>query len=94
MALKQVSVKVNSNYINEVSGYTIEYNISQIEGYNAESVNGSIKKDGKRLGNIMVEANGAKNVYLEPGISDEDSILLYNTVVTDAKEMFAERNKQ
>lgn len=94
MALQQIVATVKSSYINEVSGYTVEYNVTQDEGQNAKSVTGYIKKAGVRFGYISVDADGSKNINLEKGISDEDSVLLYSTIVTDVKAIFAERNKQ
>lgn len=93
MALEQVSATVKSSYINEVSGYSIQYNVTQDEGQNAQIVTGFVKKADIRFGYVSIGADGTKNINFEKGISDEDSVSLYNAILADAKAIFAERNK-
>ena len=59
----------------------------------AATVSASIKKGENRLGYIGIEADGRRNITLEPGVDDTTAKTLVETVIDDAAQIFAERNK-
>lgn len=94
MGLSGVSSVVRSKYKNVVGDYEISYDVSQKYGSNADAVIASIKKDGTRVGYINCELSGRKSVVIESGITDDDSILLVSTIITDSKAIFTELNNK
>ena len=93
MALEQVSSVVKSTYLNNVSGYDIQYNVAQDEGQNVTSIMGAIKKADVRFGYITINADGTKNISFDKPVSDEDSEAIYTAVLSDTKSIFEQRNK-
>lgn len=92
MALEQVSAVTTSKYFNAVNDYSIQYNVTQDEGQNAQSVTGTIKKADVRFGSITVNADGSKYINFDKGVSDDDSKAIYEVVLSDASSIFAQRN--
>lgn len=93
MALEQVSSIVKSTYLNTVSGYDIQYNVTQDEGRNVQSVTGTFKKADIRFGYITINADGTKNISFDKPIPDADSEAIYAAALADAKAIFEQRNK-
>ena len=93
MALSNLSSVVRSNYKNTVGDYEITYNVIQDEGKPAATVSASIKKGESRLGYINIEADGRRNITLEPGIEDATAKTIIETVIDDAAQIFNERNQ-
>ena len=71
--LEQVSAVTTSKYFNAVNDYSIQYNVTQDEGQNAQSVTGTIKKADVRFGSITVNADGSKYINFDKAISDDDT---------------------
>lgn len=92
MALEQVSAITKSTYLNTINGYVIQYNVSQDEGQNAQSVNGIINKANVSFGDITINSDGSKYINFKKGISDDDSKAIYEAVLSDASSIFAQRN--
>lgn len=93
MALSNLSSVVRSNYKNTVGDYEITYNVIQDEGKPAATVSASIKKGESRFGYINIEADGRRNITLEPGIEDATAKTIIETVIDDAAQIFNERNQ-
>lgn len=93
MGLEQVSSVVKSTYLNNVSGYEIQYNVAQDEGLKVQSVTGSIKKADVRFGYITMNADGTKTISFDRPISDVDSEALFKAALSDTKSIFDQRNK-
>lgn len=94
MALEQVSSVIKSTYLNNVSGYEIQYNISQDEGLEVKSVAGTVKKADVRFGYIYINADGTKNISFDRPIPDADSEAIYKAALSDVKDIFEQRNKE
>lgn len=93
MALSNLSSVVRSNYKNTVGDFVITYNVIQDEGKPASSVSANVKKGEIRFGYINIEADGRRNITLEPGIEDATVKTIIETVIDDAAQIFVERNK-
>lgn len=93
MALSNLSSVVRSNYKNTVGDYEITYNVIQDEGKPAATVSASIKKGENRFGYVGIEADGRRNITLEPGIEDATAKTIIETVIDDAAQIFNERNQ-
>lgn len=93
MALEQVSSFIKSTYLNNVSGYELQYNITQDEGQHVKSVQATIKKGDVLFGYIYINADGTKNISFDRPIPDADSEAIYSAALADASQIFEQRNK-
>ena len=94
MALSNLSSVIRSKYKNAVGDYEISYDVSQNSGKKANNVRGSIKKGDLKIGYVNCELEGRKSITFEAGVSDEDAKQLVSTIIEDAANIFAERNKE
>lgn len=92
MALEQISSVVKSTYLNNVSGYELQYNITQDEGQHVKSVQAAVKKGDVRFGYIYINADGTKNISFDRPIPDADSEAIYSAALADASQIFEQRN--
>lgn len=94
MALSNLSSVIRSKYKNTVGDYEISYDVSQNSGEKANNVLGNIKKGDLKIGYVNCEFGGRRSITFESGVSDEDAKQLVSTVIEDAANIFAERNKE
>ena len=94
MALQQVSSVENNAYSETVGNVIINYTANRDSGKPLSRVLAEIYIGGNYIGTSNIYYEGRKDFYIQKGISDEESIAVYQAIVNSSKSIFEELNNK
>lgn len=94
MELQQVSSVENNAYTETVGNVIINYTANRDSGKPLNRILAEIYIGGNNVGASNIYSEGRKDYYIQKGLSDEESIAVYQAIVNSSKRIFEELNNE
>lgn len=94
MVLQQVSSVENNAYSEMVGNVIINYTANRDSGKPLNRILAEMYIGGNYVGTSNIYFEGRKDFYIQKGLSDEESIAVFQAIINSSKTIFEEINNE